>query len=463
MKNNQKQGNLNKYYSRPVITAVELFSSGWCNLKCKYCYIPKTDFLKGIHAKIIEGIKNGQFIEDLKQIYGEDLESICHWGTEPTLTIKHFGDFYKRAEKEFPKLKQVKLSSNFMTNPDNLVKFVTETIPQSKKLDVNIQVSLDGPPFMTDKNRLGGSTYQIVSNCLNFTKGLNDVGTIHNVSMHLKPTAGDDDILILSDMDKTIEYYEFFDQFMTDWKESNHQNLVSILLACDPTLVLPGTYTTEDGKRFYQLYLNQMELKKRKWRSINPPDSNYYWRYVQKARFYQELYTKHRMFTCSAGDSCFALGDIPGTSHICHQSFYMDHEQYYDEARKYGLDEQTMEGIDSGRTETLKEYFITNRENDDQSVRLMYLTRAYNDFLEMKCSVATAQILELASCGQINQIYKDLEMARQFAYFGSVIDCPMDNTTISGSQLVQCAPLFRVFGNGVFEDILKRHLKEMNK
>ena len=462
MKNNQ-QGNLNKYYSRPVVTAVELFSSGWCNLKCKYCYIPKTDFLKGIHAEIIKGIKNGQFIDDLKQIYGTDLESICHWGTEPTLTIQHFEDFYKKAEKEFPKLKQIKLSSNFMTNPDNLVKFVTETIPQSKPLDVDIQVSLDGPPFMTDKNRLGGSTYQIIENCLSFTKGLNERGTIHDVGMHLKPTAGDDDILSLSDMNKTTEYYEFFDQFMTDWLEANSKKQVDILLACDPTLVLPGTYTSQDGKNFYQLYKNQMELKKRRWRSIRPPDSNYFWRFIQKARFYREFYTKQRMFTCSAGDSCFALGDIPGTSHICHQSFYMDHPEYYDEARKYGLDRQTMEGIDTGRVDTLKKYFITNTKTDEQSIRLMYNTRAYNDFVEMKCSVTMAQIFELAECGQINPIYKNKEMAKQFAYFASVLDCPLDNTTITGSQLVQCAPLLRVFGNGTFEDILKRYIKEIVK
>lgn len=454
-------GILNKYYSRPIVTAVELFSSGWCNLACKYCYIPKTDFLKGIHKDIIEKIKDGTFIEELKDIYGEDLESICHWGSEPTLTIMYFKDFYEKAVAAFPKLREIKTSSNFMTNPNNLVKFVTEIIPQDRDLEVSIQVSLDGPPFITDKNRLGGSTWKIVENCITFTKELNKIGTRHQVSMHLKPTAGEDDILSLSDMKKATEYYEFFDSFVTDWRAANYNNVVSIMATVDPTLVLPGAYTSEDGRNFYQLYKNQMELKKRSWKSITP-DSNYYWRFKEKSFFYSEMYTKQKMFTCSAGDSCFGLGDLPGTSHICHQSFYMDHPTYYDEARKYGLDKQTMEGIESGRMDIIRDTFIANKNDDKKTIKFMYLTRAYNDFLELKHSATLAQILELAECGQINSIYKDIKLARQFSHFAQVLDCPTDNTMITGSQLIGCAPLLRVFGNGVFENILKRVLKESN-
>ena len=243
------KGQLNKYYSYPVVTAVELFSAGWCNLECKYCYIPKTDFLKGVHKTIIQRIKDGGFIQDLKDIYGDQLTAIAHWGTEPTLTVTQFREFYKQAYKEFPKLDTIKISSNFMTNPENLLKFVTEILPDDEKqLDVNIQVSLDGPAYITDKNRLGGSTEQIMKNCIYFTKELNRIGTKHNVAMHLKPTAGNDDILSLSDMKKTIEYYEFFDEFMTQWREANSNKIADIMAAVDPTLVLPGHYTSEDGK-----------------------------------------------------------------------------------------------------------------------------------------------------------------------------------------------------------------------
>lgn len=454
--------NINKYYTHPPVVAVELFSSGWCNLECKYCYIPKTDFLKGIHKAIIERIKDGSLADDIIDIYGKDLEVISHWGTEPTLTLSHFKLFYDKINAACPKLNEVKISSNFMTNPNNLVKWITETIPQDRPLSVSIQVSLDGPPFITDKNRLGGSTAKIVENCLAVTKELNRVGTIHKVHMHLKPTAGDDDILALSDMNKTTEYYEFFDHFVTEWKEANNKNVVDIMYACDPTLVLPGAYSSEDGKTFYQLLLNQLELKKRKWKSISPPDSNYYWRYQSKFPYYNEIYVKHKMFTCSAGDSCMAIGDIPGTTHMCHQSFYMDHPNYYDEVKKYGLDEQTMEGIESGRTDLIKNHFIALKDDEKQKIKMMYLTRSYNDFLELKNSNTIAQILELASAGQINPIYRNVKLAEQFSYFAQVVDCPINNTMITGSQLVGCSSLLRVFGNGAFENIFERTIKELD-
>jgi hypothetical protein len=80
--------NLNEKFfsSRDVAVAVEMFSAGWCNLQCKYCYIPKTDFLRTVHKNIIEKIKNGSLLEEISKIFGEDLESLSHWGTEPTLT-----------------------------------------------------------------------------------------------------------------------------------------------------------------------------------------------------------------------------------------------------------------------------------------------------------------------------------------------------------------------------------------
>ena len=453
---------INRFYEHPPVVAVELFSAGWCNLECKYCYIPKTDFLKKVHRQIIARIKDGSLADDIIDIYGDTLESIAHWGTEPTLTVGLFKPFYEKIEKACPKLKDIKISSNFMTPPTNLVKWITEIIPQNKQLEVSIQVSLDGPPFITDKNRIGGSTGKIVENVLKFTKMLNDVGTMHKVSAHLKPTNGAEDILALSDMKRATEYYEFFEQFMTDWAEANHNKLIDISAACDPTLVLPGAYTTEDGKAFHQFVLNQVKLQERDWKMISRPESNYFWRFRNKKFVYKELFSKQRMFTCSAGDSCYASGDKPGVSYFCHQAFYMNYPEYYDEVQKYGLDEQTMEAIDMGRSDIVKDYFIIQKENQLNTIKSMYLSRAYNDFLEGKMSHTIGQILAMADCGQINPVYKDIKLAEQFAYFSQVIDCPINNIMITSSSMVGSSSLLRVFGNGAFENIFGRIIKEMD-
>lgn len=449
---------INKYFNHPVITAAEMFSAGWCNLNCKYCYIPKTDFLKGIHKIIIEKIESGEMLSDLKEIFGEDLTHLSHWGTEPTLTIKKFKEFYAEAIKAFPKLDSISLSSNFMTNPDNLITFVLDILSKERSFNIDLQVSLDGPPYITDNNRLGGATEQIIKNCLYVTKELSDRNSIHKVSMHLKPTIAVDTIKTLTDIDKMAEYYEFFDEFMFDWLAVGKN--VSISRACDPTLVVPYEYTQEDGKNFYQLVLNQIELQSKKYKSISPPESNYYHRFVGKLWFFKEFFTKHRMFTCSAGDSMIGLGDAPGAVHACHRSFYLDHDEYVQAAKDHGLDELTMQGIDTGRSDALANNYITNISNESNLIKNLYLNRAHHDFAKFRISFGVASVLELASAGQISKCYKDTEMALLLSYFSQVLDCPMDNIVVNGSSIIKPIPMFRIFGNGVFENILSRILKD---
>lgn len=452
--------NLNEYYKQPVVVAAELFSAGWCNLDCQYCYIPKTDFLKKVHKDIIESIASGKYLEQIKQQIGKDLEALSHWGTEPSLTTKYFKNFYKNVKTDFPKLKDIKLSSNFMTPPTNLFEFITEILPTDHKLSVELQVSCDGPEYITDKNRIGGSTKTILNNCLELTKMLNEVDFIHRVQMHLKPTFSSDDIRLASDFKKCEEYYIFFDNFIDEWKTANKNNKVHILTGCDPTIVLPGTYTVQDGKNFYQLYKNQIALQNKKWKHIFP-DSNYYHRWKNKLFFYREYFTKQRMFVCSAGDTCIGIGDIKGTIHPCHATFYLDHEEYEKETMKSKINDQAKHCLENGFLKQLKEGFVANENNELQVLRSLYLSRLYNDFIIYKLSTSLAMALELSKCGQISKIYENVKMAEILSYLIQTTECPMDCVLMSGSVSIPTASLLRLFGNGLFEEILKRSLKNL--
>lgn len=448
---------INKYFDHPVAVAAELFSAGWCNLHCKYCYIPKADFLKDVHKVIIEKIESGEMISDLKEIFGKELTDISHWGTEPTLTTGKFKDFYKQAIEEFPNLKNISLSSNFMTNPENLVKFVLDILPKERVFNITMQVSLDGPAYITDANRLGGATDQIIKNCLYVTKELNARNKVHKLHMHLKPTIGADNIKTLSDFDKTEEYYDFFDDFMYEWVSVG--NNIDISRNCDPTLVTPSEYTAEDGRNFYKLILNQIELKKHKYKAISSPESNYFERFRSKLWFYREFHTKHRMFTCSAGDSQMGIGDLPNSMHSCHRSFYLDNDKYINAAKEYGLDNMTLQGIDTGRNDVLADKYIVNTRDDKQVIKMLYLSRAHHDFTKHRLSFGVSAVLELARAGQVSKCYNDPQMALMLAYFSQVFDCPMDDIVLSGSTMMKPIPTFKIFGNGVFENILSRILK----
>jgi hypothetical protein len=453
---------INRFFSRPVFVASELFSSGWCNLACKYCYIPKTDFLKEVHQDIIKKIQDDTYINILIDMFGEDLESISHWGTEPTLTVKLFKQFYEKAETVFPKLKGIKLSSNFMTPPENLFTFVTEVLSSNKEYDIDIQVSCDGPEFITDKNRIGGSTSKIINNCLELTRMLNESNFKHKVTMHLKPTFGADDIFLCSNYDKMKEYYLFFEDFMKKWIEANKNKKILISRVVNPTIAMPGTYCVQDGKNFYNLNMNQQKLKKElKWEYIASPESSYFSRFKNKSNFFKEYFTKQRMFTCSAGDTCMGLGDIIGNVHMCHATFYIDHPEYFVAAKEYNLDPQTMEGIESGRVDQLKDKYIFNIEDDYAVTKCLYKTRLYNDFSANKLSSAVALALELAACKQINPIYNNMEMAKMLAVVTQTTECPVNVLTITGSISSSTASILRLFGNGAFEEILKSVLKEI--
>lgn len=451
---------LNRFFSHPQIVAAELFSSGWCNLECKYCYIPKRPFLKEIHAGIIEKIKDGRYLQELKDCYGEELESTSHWGTEPTLTLKYFKDFYEKAIEAFPKLHGIRLSSNFMTNPDNLITFLKDILPTKRTFSVEVQVSIDGPPFITDKNRTGGSTEKIIENCLHITKEINNLDLPHEIRMHFKPTFGAEDIAEVKTYEKLKEYYLFFDDLVEKWVATNHRKKVDIRKFCDPTLALPGLYTVQDGKNFAELTENQFLLQQLKWKHIIP-NSSYYLRMMDKFTSFREYYTKHKMFTCSAGDSCFAVGDLDSTLHPCHQTFYLDHPEYMNETMKYKLNQQILDGIETGKTEALRDNYISDPGDDLKFLSVLLKTRSFNDLTSLKLSNGVAAILELADCGQISKIYKDTKMAHMLSYIMQTTECQLDSLQISGSIFVPAMSLIRLFGNGAFESILKRILKEI--
>lgn len=454
--------NLNRFFTRPVVVAAELFSAGWCNLECKYCYIPKTNFLKKVHKGIIEKIDDGTYLTLIKEMIGSDLDSISHWGTEPTLTTSHFKNFYKNVKTDFPKLKVIKLSSNFMTPPKNLIEFITEILPNDYKLEVSLQVSCDGPEYITDKNRIGGSTRKILENCLEVTRQLNEKQFNHNVIMHLKPTFSSDDIELCSNYDKTEEYYDFFDSFFVEWFEANKNNKLRMLTGVDPTIVLPGNYSVQDGINFNSLYENQLKLQEKKYKYV-VPDSNYYHRFKNKMIFYKEYFTKQRMFTCSAGDTCIGLGDIPGTIHPCHATFYLDHEEYFNEAKKYGLNYEAQKALEDGKTHQLKNGYVVDNNDDLKYLKSMFATRSYNDFTKLKISNSLAVVLECARAGQISKIYKDVELAKLLSFLIQTTECPIDSVLVTGSMFIPNISLIKLFGNGFFERVLKRIVQEIKK
>lgn len=450
---------INRFFKGRHVEAAELFSAGWCNLECQYCYIPKTDVLKTIHAEIIECIKDGRYLNMLEDLYGDGLTSICHWGTEPTLTTELFKDFYKQAVNIFPKLKFIKMSSNFMTSPQNLISFIN-SLPTSRELDIGIQISHDGPDF-TDKNRQGGSKESIRQNSISFIAAASELSTPHKISINFKPTVTDADIKCLADIEVCKKYYDYFDDYLRDCFNADKNNKIDILNVVDPTIVCPGNYTTEDGKNFYKLILNQAELKKCDYKHIARPESNYFYRLSSTMPFWGEYFTKQRMFTCSAGDSNLGIG--PNEMHICHQTFYLNKPGYFDAVREYSKKghsyfDPVSDGLEKGNLNLLRDTCVI--KTDEDVAKFFYRTRSFHDFTACRVASTTALIYEMARIGQINCVYSDQYLSNIFAMFMTQVFCPVDQITVTGSLNSAPTTIIRLFGNGAFEEILLKTIRE---
>jgi len=454
---------VNKYFQNPQYTAAELFSAGYCNLNCTYCYIPKRPFLKDVHQGILTRIRNGGFLKDLKSIYGEDLEFIGHWGTEPTLSIKEFIPFYKEAVKVFPKLKSILMSSNFMIDPENLISFIRE-LPSDRPLKVDIQISLDGPAWVTDKNRGLGTTVSIIENTKQFIHAINQLETPHDLIVHVKPTMDEKDISEFSKYSRMKEYYVFFDVYFSELFNLNTNNKISILTHCDPTISVPGNYDRDTGINFKSMLENQVKLKEISWKHITSPESAYYNRWAHRASYFGELFTKPRMFTCSSGDTQLGIMDKSGLFGSCHRMFYVNNPEYEKAVLETGLDKTTLRGVSTGGNQALKEHMIADINNGNNVVKFLYINRAFHDFISQFLASGTAIAMELAHSGLISPCYKDRHLATLLTLGTKSANCYLDEKCFHGSSYISSFSYFLLFGNGYFENILRRSLiKNVNE
>ena len=412
--------------------AIELMSAGTCNMECQYCFIPKTEEMKNIHKQIIEALKNGTYIELLKE--HKDLEYLSLWGTEPTLTLKYFIENIDELFKELPKLKNIQIPSNLLINHMDFVELQKRI---NNRANLDIQISLDGDENITDKNRKKYATKTIVEHY----KELIDNLSTEKLKIYFKATISIDNMKNdLNTLEKVIKWYKFFDDLAEYGKKFNVPGAM-------PSFVVPGKYTSEDGKIASEFFkkisiINKAnkELKLFKhYRQLN----NYVMRFMRLVKFHRELPYKSRMFTCSGGDTQNGL-DFSGNLHMCHHTFFWDNEKYYND-------------LDNDRKYILKNNDIINKDDIFNRSRTKYLNRTFHDFMKFKINYIITMVKELALCGQTDEEYlKNDDLCYLLGLFiNTSMSCPIENMSCTGSQHVAPVSLIRLLGNGCMQEIIK--------
>jgi hypothetical protein len=158
----------------------------------------------------------------------------------------------------------------------------------------------------------------------------------------------------------------------------------------------------------------------------------------------RDLYGKQRMFTCSAGDSQFAIA--PDGIHPCHRTFTFT----VNEIRKY-------EKCD---VEFVYKHMVANE--DLEISRLSYVMGAFHNNLRFRQNSAIVSIYEAARTGEILPKYKNYDDAYLLAIMcTNVVSCHMDNFILNSAVGVIPISMLRFFGNGAADIILESVLEDI--
>lgn len=427
--------------------AGEVCTTGICPFKCKYCYIPKTPEMKKVHERIVKRLESKEYISLLEKLYEDRLTNLSIWGTEPTLTLPIIEKDLELLATKFPKLEEISFSTSMMSRPDTLVSFTKAVAQLKRSIKLKIQVSVDGPAFITDVNRMPGAAENIPLNFLQVVSELQEIsfGT-SCVEFRWKPTLSIDNIrLMVESPDKIDEFFQYFKDLNEKFRQTNkNRGVLLVFQSYNPTVAVPCKYTSEDGKVFAE-FLKLVHAK--------GEDTSYAPRLHRLFALQWEL-AKRFVFSCSGGDSSYGLDEHV---HICHRTFYFDDEEYIKSVLATDMENWDVSNFKRGTLNFLKKWYMVDPNNELEMTRFAYVMRGYHDFWRFQLSYIMAVLKELVAAGQASPAYNNEDLALLFALFqNSAMSCPMENLLNTGVVHFQVVSLIRLFANGAFEELVKK-------
>jgi len=419
-------------------------------MNCSYCFITKIDGAEQLHEEIIETLQSAALCKEIKESYGEDLETIALWGTEPTLTLEYLTPRIPELLKEFPKLSTISFSTNFWTDPQSIRDLITtlrNSLGEGRRFEVKFQISLDGPEEVTDLNRQKGATERITKNFKGFVDWADET-EFGNVSVRtsFKPTLSVDNLKNYLTIVDQINFYAFFDELISYWVAS--ERTFGFPRAASITLVVPGEYTSDDGEVFAEFLkvnhrLEGINNRERLFKGLRGSLNSYYPRLKRLLDYGHEIPKKNYMFTCSGGDSCYSKG-ATNEYHICHRTLYFENPEY-----KEAL---------AGEFHPFIKDWILKDPPKRELLRWQYVLRNYHDFLKTKLSFIRALTTELVLAGQAStELLASSRLLSLFSLFMvTAHSCPAESILRTGNVHLAPVSVVRITANGAFQELVRR-------
>ena len=426
------------------------YTAAICNLNCRYCSIDKNPVLVSIDKELENSFKGDYYINFLKEIFPdpEQLERVETWGGEPSLGWHRMHNLLNQIINFYPKFSTFFSSTNmvqptFLKELEDLLD-IFGNYPD-RKFRFILQLSLDGPDEINDKNRGKNVTNKIrevfLKMCDNF---INIIPQNVFVETYFKPTLDNECIEKLQTKESIINYYNFFEEFYDVFYKINKSNNVKIFPTI-PNTATPGRNTVEDGKNFSNMCKICKEIEK-----DNP------FKYFEKITPYnnnscrQVTNIDRPGFTC--GTCKFTIGLLPNDMISgCHAAFVDLLEEYQKSIKKEHYNSKSLDyGIFNKDSINFFCFHKSELAKREKQIEYYYKENTTARLITLKTLIQT-----LAYAGQIDEIFIDEEKALQAAdlYSINASNCMKDNIGASSSITIPSASLIKLLLNGAYEYI----------
>lgn len=435
-----------------------LYPCATCNLKCRYCGIDKNLILKQIDDALDQSFKLQDYYENCFKKYFPNrgqLIKIETWGGEPFLHMDRIYNLLHWIINYYPYFDSMFSSTNF--SYDSWIEQFLNLMNQLgqypyRDFKYELQLSVDGPKEINDKNRGNGTTEKCLANYNKLLQELKNGKLPNNIelSISLKATLDMDNLYELNSKEKIIKYYQWFEEnFYFPFIEANLSDNIKFFNAL-PNTAVPSPTTKQDGEVFANICKLSREIEQEN------KTYHYFQSYNNITMFdnditQQALTYKYNNHTCGTGIN--TIGFLP--NHMistCHEGF----THFIQEYNKYASNSDRL------KTSTINfDKFITEQKlpfcvdevgfKEHQRKMNMYATENST----ARLANITVEIISLAMSGEIDKKFLSPENALKGAIFiqSHTSYCIKDNYNETGSFTTIPTGILKLLLNGAMDYI----------
>ena len=429
-----------------------VYTSGVCNLNCRYCNIDKNPALKDIDKMLEKSFEGDYYFNRIKEYFPrkDSLRCLETWGGEPFLHMDRVYPLVRKLIEYYPYFDEMMSSTNFAYDEwlDQFLGLMNcfGEYPY-RQFKFTLQLSVDGPQYINDANRGQGVTERCVKNFDKLLDAIVEGKVPQNVCIecYLKGTLDLDAVRKLDTKEKIIQFYQFCEEAYENKiiELNNPQIYVYINI---PNMAGPAPTTVEDGRIFANFIRMCREVERENMMfgyfklhdQITPFGKNVF---NSDVTYYQE-----NRATCGSG-GCL-VGFLPDNlMSACHEGFTLIVDEYKKYQRDRSDDNLTIE-LNNCAKDIPVPICLTDEQYalHEENTHLCDRTTA-------RLATDVAEIIALAMAGQIEHCYIDETNALCAAVYIYSMHayCMKNNYTITGSFTIQPTDIFKLVLNGALQ------------